>query len=271
VPEEQVLYWADIENSRVFRYRPGDGDLKTYELDIPLTALGRRASGGWVAAAKTGLYFWDPEKNATAFISDPEADTRNVRFNDGAVDSQGRFLIGSINEKELTAPDGSLFRLDADGSAHKIDSGLAVANGIAQSPDGRTLYVTDMFNSRILAYDYDVEAGVVANRRVFAQVPTEAGWPDGLIADSEGFLWSAHWAGWRITRYDPAGKIEREIRMPVANPTCFAFGGEKLDQLYITTAWFMLSEEERAAQPLAGDLFLLQPGVTGLPEPSFAG
>ena len=271
VPEEQALYWADILNDRVYRYEPAGGDLRTYDVDIPLTALGRRASGGWIAASKTGLYFWDQEANATSFISDPEAGTPDVRFNDGAVDSQGRFLVGSLNEKEFTAPVGSLFALEPGGSVRKLDTGYAVANGIAQSPDGATLYVTDMFHGAIVAYDYDPVAGTVANKRTFVQVPEEDGWPDGLIVDAEGFIWSAHWAGWRITRYDPTGRAEREVRFPVANPTCFAFGGENLDELYVTTAWFMMSEEERQQQPQAGDLFLVRPGVQGRVEPAFGG
>jgi len=271
VPEESALYWADIENSRVFRYEPSSGEMRTCEVDIPLTALGRRASGGWIAAARTGLYFWDPETNRTTFISDPEVDTPDVRFNDGAVDRNGRFLVGSINEKDLAAPDGSLFSLDAAGAVRKLDTGFAVANGIGQSPDGGTLYVTDMFHSRIVAYDYDAAAGTVDNKRTFVEVPEKAGWPDGLIVDAEGGVWSAHWGGWRITRYDPSGKVEREIRLPVANPTCFAFGGADLGDLYITTAWFMLAEEERKQQPLAGDLFRIKMDVRGLPEPAYAG
>ncbi len=271
IPEEKALYWADIINARVFRYDGATGEVKTFEVDFPITAMGRRASGGWIAAAKTGLYFWNPETNGSEFIADPEATTPNVRFNDGVVDRQGRFLIGTMNEKDFEAPDGSLFRLDADLSVHKLDTGYAVANGIDFSPDGETIYVTDMFRSRILVYNYDTAAGTVANRQTFVEVPKDAGWPDGLVVDANGFIWSAHWGGWRITRYDPSGRIEREIKLPVANPTCFAFGGDDLDELYVTTAWFLLSDEERKEQPLAGDLFRIKTDVSGLPEPEFLG
>lgn len=95
--------------------------------------------------------------------------------------------------------------------------------------------------------------------------------PDGLTVDKEGFLWNGHWGGGRITRYDPAGKIEREILLPVQNVTSCIFGGPDLDELYITTAWFLLSEEDRAKQPLAGDLFRVRPGVKGLPDPKYLG
>jgi len=187
------------------------------------------------------------------------------------VDRQGRLLVGTMNEQDEDAPDGSLYRLDTDGALHKLDTGFAVANGIGLSLDGRTLYLTDMFHHQILAYDYDVATGAVHNRRVWVHVPEDTGVPDGLIVDSEDFVWSAHWAGWRVTRYDPAGKIEREIRLPVANATCLCFGGTALDELYVTTAWSELSKKERLKQPLAGDLFRIKTNVKGVPESEFLG
>jgi sugar lactone lactonase YvrE len=271
IPEEQAVYWIDLGDSKVRRYDPADGQTREWCLDVPITALARRGRGKWILATKTGLYFWDQEENRSEFISDPEADNPDLRFNDGAIDPKGRFLIGTLNEQDLNAPDGSLYRLDPDLGITKLDTGYAVANGIGFSPDGGTLYVTDMFHGRILAYDYDVEAGDVSGRRTFVDVPAEAGLPDGLIVDAEGYVWSAHWGGWRVTRYAPDGQVEREIKLPVANVTCMAFGGRDLNVLYITTAWFMLSDEERAAQPMAGDLFRIETDVTGCLEPEFAG
>jgi len=271
IPNEGAMYWIDLEGARVHRYDPVSGDTGHWDLDVAVTALARRAGGGWVLATKSGLAFWDHETNTSEFIADPTADNPDVRLNDTAVDRQGRLLIGSANVVQFDAPDGCLYRLDADKSLHQIDEGYAVANGIAFSGDGATVYVTDMFNNRILALDYDTQAGTVSNRRTFADVPSDAGLPDGLIADTEGHLWSAHWGGSRITRYDPDGQIEREVRLPVTNITCMGFGGADLDELYITTAWFLLSDEERKAQSQAGDVFRARPGVQGLVEPQFAG
>ncbi len=271
IPDEKTLYWIDIEGTRVHRLTPETGERQTFDVDFPITALARRASGGWIAAAKTGLFFWDHQTGESKFIVDPEADNPDLRPNDGVVDRQGRFLVGTLNQKQFDAPDGSLYRLDPDGSIHKLDTGYAVANGIGLSPDGRTLYVTDMFHNRLLAYDYDTEAGTVSNRRTFVDVPSETGLPDGLIVDSEGFIWSAHWAGSRVTRYDGDGQIERQIELPVSNATCLAFGGPDLNELYVTTAWFLMEEADRKAQPMAGDLFRIKTDVTGLEEPAFAG
>lgn len=271
IPQERALYWIDIEGTRVHRLACETGGHETFAVDFPITALARRTGGGWIAAAKTGVYFWDHRTGESQFVVDPEADNPPVRFNDGAIDRQGRFLIGTLNEKDFNAPDGSLYRLDADGSIHKLDEGLAVANGIGLSGDGRRVYVTDMFHNRILAYDYDTDAGTVSNRRTFADVPAETGLPDGLIVDADDFVWSAHFAGGRITRYDADGTIERVIEMPVANVTCLAFAGEALDELYVTTAWFMMSDADRAAHPTAGDLFRIRTDVRGREEPAFAG
>ena len=271
VPDEQALYWIDLEGSRVHRYDPASGRRDHWQLDVEVTALARRAGGGWVLATKTGLAFWDAESNASEFIADPTADNAEVRFNDSAVDRQGRLLAGTANVVRFDAPEGVLYRLDPDRSLHVIDEGYAVSNGIGFSPDGGTLYVTDMFNNRIIALDYDTEAGTVSNRRTFVDVPAETGLPDGLIVDAAGFVWSAHWGGSRITRYDGDGRIEREVPLPVTNVTCMGFGGAELNELYVTTAWFMLSDEERQAQPQAGDVFRIRTDVRGLVEPEFAG
>jgi sugar lactone lactonase YvrE len=271
-PKEQALYWIDIEgDTTAHRFDPATGKHEVCKLTFPITSFGLRASGGWITAAKNGLAFWDWQSQNYEFITDPEADTPGVRFNDGVVDRQGRFWAGTLNEADLNAPDGSLYRLDSDGSAHKLDTGYATSNGMGFSPDSKTLYLVDMFHSNILAYDHDPATGAVENRRIFASVPKEDGFPDGITIDSEGFIWNAHWAGWKVTRYDPAGKIEREIRFPVQNVTRCAFGGEQLDELYVTTGWLEMSEAERKDQPWAGDLFRVKTNVKGLEEPKFIG
>jgi len=270
VPEEGALYWIDWEKS-VCRFYPENGERQVFEVGVPITALARRSSGGWIIVAQTGLHFWNPQTGELDFITEPEAESPHIRFNDSVVDRQGRLLVGTFNSEDLEAPDGSLYRLDLDGSKHKLDTGFATSNGLAVSPDGETFYLTDMRHSLIYVYDYDPATGAVSNRRPFVRVPKEAGLPDGLIVDGEGFVWSAHWGGWKVTRYDPAGKIEREIRLPVENVTCFAFGGEDLDELYITTAWYGFTDEQRKAQPMAGDLFRVKTDVRGLVEPGFAG
>jgi sugar lactone lactonase YvrE len=269
--DEQALYWADIVDPHLCRYCPDTGELEVRPIDVPVTGLGLRSSGGFVMAARNGLHLWEADGITHTFVADPEEDRPVVRFNDGLVDPQGRYWAGSLDETDLEAPDGVLYRLDPDLTLHTIETGLRWPNGIGWSPDHQTMYVVDSAAQVVYAYAFDLLGGFIADRRVFAEIPKEAGMPDGLTVDSEGGVWLGHWGGWTLTRYDPAGRIEREIRLPTQNVTSCIFGGTGLDELYITTAWYLLSDDERAQQPTAGDLFRIRPGVKGLPDPPFAG
>jgi sugar lactone lactonase YvrE len=271
IPEEELLYWVDIGSHMIFRIDVKTNQYESFKPDMPVRGLCRRSPHGWLVVTDTGLAFWDPSSNTCEFIVDPYADRQHLQFNDGAIDRQGRLLVGSYNSDQLDAPDGSLYRLDTDRTLHKLDENLVLSNGIALSPDGKTLYVSEMFANKITAYDYEIETGTAGNRRVFVAIPEDAGKPDGLTVDSQGFVWAAHWGGWRVTRYDPTGKLEREIRLPAELVTCIGFGGPNLDELYITTAWYKLSGRQRKDQPLAGDLFRIQTDITGIAEPLFDG
>jgi sugar lactone lactonase YvrE len=269
--DKKALYWADIVNPHIYKFIPETGQLQEFKLDIPVTGLGLRKNGGLILAAKNGLHLTGPKLSQLDFLIDPEKEKPNVRFNDGLVDPAGRYWAGTLNEVDFAADDGSLYRYTSDQGLMQMDQKLKGPNGMGWSPDQKTMYLTDCFAQLIYAYDYDLETGKIENRQIFAQVPPDDGMPDGLTVDSEGFVWSGHWGGWRVTRYDPEGKIEREIKLPVQNVTSCIFGGEDLGDLYITTAWYLLSESDRHEQPLAGDLFKVRPGVTGLPDPLYNG
>ena len=133
------------------------------------------------------------------------------------------------------------------------------------------MYFTDMPSRKIEAFDYDIATGTVCNRRLFADLGNEAGLADGSTVDAEGYLWNAQWGGGKIVRYSPQGAVDREIFLPVENPTCLTFGGAELDILFVTTAWFGLDEERRRKQPHAGSLFALRPGVRGFRENRYGG
>jgi sugar lactone lactonase YvrE len=271
VPEEGRLYWVDTEGAKAFSFRPSDGEFKTFELSMPATALLRRRGGGWVAVTKEGLAFWDQASGAFEPIADPVAYEPDLCFNDGAVDRSGRIVAGTMNFREHVRKDGRLFRLATDLSLTTLDSGLAVANGIGFSPKGETMYVSEQFAGRILAYDYDASAGTVSGRRVFAEVGPDDGKPDGIVVDAEGFVWNGRWGGSTIARFAPDGSLDRKYALPVETGTCLAFGGDDLGDLYITTAWYGLDAAGRAAKPRSGDLFRVRTGIKGLVEPRFAG
>jgi sugar lactone lactonase YvrE len=271
-PEEQALYWVDWGGKPSCRFEPGTGNFTTFPTSLPVTALARRASGGWIAITLNGLYTWEPKNNEyKLLVGRPEPDKPEICYNDAAVDRQGRLLVGTVNMQDPFTPDGSLFCLDPDGSLHKLDTGYATANGIGVSPDGKTVYVADQRHRQIIALDYNTLTGTTSNRRIFACLQEEDGMPDGLIVDAEGFIWSGHWAGWKLTRYAPDGKIERQIRFPVEHVISFAFGGKDLDELFVTTSSWDFGTEERKKQPCAGDLFRIKTDVKGLVEPAFAG
>lgn len=270
--EEQTLYWVDIENSRFCRLHPASGAFETVDVGVPVGVLALRERGGLVMATKAGFAFWD-RQNGLRLLVNPQAQDGHTRFNDGAVDCRGSFWAGTMCGLVETCqePEGSLYRLDPDGSLRTMETGVFVSNGIDWSPDNTLMYYTDSPTKTIFVYDFDAQSGTITNRCPFIHTPGESGVPDGLTVDSEGCLWSARWGGGKITRYDPTGRAMQELRLPVQYPTSCAFGGASLDELYITSAWTALSPEKRQQQPLAGDLFRVRTGVRGQIQRRFAG
>lgn len=259
----QRLYWVDIFKGTFQRMNLKTKRVEQFNTGSMLGCLGF-VRDGLVCGQQRGLTRWNFQAKIAAAIHGLVLPP-DVRFNDGGMDRRGRFWAGT------KAPQGQacLYRLDLDGSIHVAADGFTICNGIGWSPDNRTLYFTDSPSQVIYAYDFDLPSGTLSNRRIFAQISEPGVEPDGLTVDAEGCVWSALWDGWRVVRFDPQGKVEREVRLPVARVTACAFGGLGLDTLFITTAYAHLSAEKRAAQPLAGDLFACKPGVKGLPEPYF--
>lgn len=266
-PDQEMLYWVDIEGHCFQRFSLETGTRETIPVGQPVGCLAFRKSGGLVLAMRDGLGFWDPGKKNLEIIHSPESERPNSRFNDGRVDGRGRFWAGTLGEDSRS----SLYRLDPDRSIHIMESGISISNGIGWSPDQTLMYYTDSPTGVIYQYDFDLERGAISNPREFVCVPPEDGVPDGLAVDREGFVWSAHWDGWRVSRYDPDGVVEQVIYLPVQRPTSCAFGGTNLDLLFITSAWTGLSQAERREQPLAGDLFMMPTDVQGQRENLFLG
>jgi sugar lactone lactonase YvrE len=269
-PDARRLAWVDTEQPSLHSLEPSSGETETVASDWLVQAIGRRKSGGWIAVVRDGIALLEKSGRGT-LLCNPVAGQRHMTMNDGAVGPDRRFYAGSFNREVLEAADGCLYRVDADHSIHVIEKGLVLPNGLAFSPDGGTMYVTEMWARRITAFDFDGRSGRVSRRRTLITVPEAEGYPDGLVVDSQGFLWSGHWQGFRVTRYDPDGRRERIVEVPVPTATCMAFGGESLDTLYITTAKKGLTPEQLSRHPEAGDLYVAEPGITGRAEPAFAG
>jgi sugar lactone lactonase YvrE/DNA-binding IclR family transcriptional regulator len=267
---ERKLAFVDILAPSIILSDPADGTFQAHPMPELVGAVVPRARGGFVAAMQSGIKAVDLAGGRVATLAAPEAGKPGNRFNDGKCDRRGRFLAGTM-AIDTTPGHGSLYSLHADGRCARLDTGFHISNGLDWSPDDRTLYFTDSGAKRIFAYDYDIETGAVANRRVLAQLGEGDGVPDGLAVDAEGFLWSANWDGWSVTRYAPDGRVDRVVQLPVPRPTSCAFGGPDLATLYVTTARIRLSARQLAEAPLSGSVFAIDTGARGLPATPFAG
>ena len=268
---EQALYWVDVEGKLVQRIDSATGDIKRWTMPEVTSCIGLRQRGGLVAGTRTGFVFLDTIAGAVTPITHPEADIPGNRFNDGKVDRAGRFWAGTKNIANSPETTGSLYRLDPDLDAQRIDGGISCVNGIGWAPDNRTMYLCDTWLRRIYAYDFEPAAGLARDRRLFAQLAPEDGYPDGLTVDAEGFVWNAHYDGWRITRYAPDGRIDRVLRTPVQQVTSVIFGGADLRTLFVTSARQQRPDDELARLPHSGGVFAMRVDVPGLPEPHYAG
>jgi sugar lactone lactonase YvrE len=267
---EDALYWVDILGESVHRLKPADGSKKSWQLDFPVTSLAMREQGGFACTTRDGYAFIDLDTGSIDPIVMPEADLTGNRFNDGKVDSMGRYWAGSMDNNQ-TDTSGVLYRLDPDLSLHVVDTGYIITNGPSFSPDGRTMYHNELKKGQIFAFDLAAD-GSVGNKRLFAQFEEHAeGLPDGQTVDREGCLWQASFGGHRVTRFSPEGDILEVLEMPVPNITSCTFGGANLDTLYITTARCLINDDDLRKYPMAGSLFSYKPGVKGLPTPTFKG
>lgn len=277
---EQRLYWIDSTAAEISSCRADGSDVRRYFVPRHIGSMALCERGGAVVALANGLHFYDFETQTVKLIADPESDDPETRFNDGKVDRRGRFVAGTMaydfdrydaDRGQRSSRSGALYRLDTDGSVTRLDGGISCSNGPCWSPDNRTFYFTDTYDRQMYAYDYDIETGAVANRRVFASARDMAGTFDGATVDAEGYVWSALVFGGRILRFAPDGTLDRVVEFPVRNLTSVMFGGPDLDILFVTTMgrpMWGIPQKERDK----GGLFAITGlGAKGLPEPRFAG
>jgi sugar lactone lactonase YvrE len=261
------LVWVDILARRIHLtdVRTGDGGL--IEVPLHVGAVVPRAAGGFVAALQDG--FWVVGDGAPHWITQVAEARPGLRFNDGKCDPAGRFWAGTM-AYDRSKGAAALYRLDPDGRATLVLDGVTISNGLAWSLDGRTMYYIDTPTQRIDAFSFTPATGAISHRRAVIRIPADVGSPDGMTIDAEGGLWVALWGGGAVHRY-LEGRLDQVIKLPVSQPTSCTFGGEDLDELYVTSAWEGLSASQRQAQPLAGAVFRVRPGVRGVPAAAFVG
>jgi len=265
------LIFVDIIDRMGYILNPGSGALAKLEFPEPVSAVIPRRAGGYIATLASRVVTVSED----GAISDFTVGDTNpaVRANEARTDSRGRLWLGTMqnnigpNREDLpiTSSIGTLHRIDADGRATRLLDKIGVSNTLVWSPDDRTLYFADTRAKRIDAYDFDADAGTIANARTFAT--DGPGAPDGSAMDEEGCIWNARWGGGCLIRYRPDGTQDRLIELPVRNPTSCVFGGADLSTLYITSARVSLQQPDE----LDGAVLAIQPGVRGLPCHPFAG
>jgi sugar lactone lactonase YvrE len=281
--QEQALYWVDIPARKIVRLRLDAGERSEWVLPEQVACFAFDHRGAVLAGCETGLFAvtltedtalnlpaGEPRAVTGRKLAAPAFPFADMRFNDGRCDRQGRFWSGTMVQDMAAAnPAGALYRFDERGVlSEPVVDGLITQNGLAWSPDGTTMYLSDSHPLRrqIWAFDYDREAGEPHNRRVFADLHHYAGRPDGAAVDADGCYWICANDAGLLLRFTPQGKLDRQVAVPAAKPSMCAFGGRDLDTLFVTSIRPSVGANEHD-----GHLFALRPGVSGLPEPEYAG
>ena len=273
--EQGAWYWVDIPARAIWRLDAASGRLSTWHTTEMVASIALRESGGLVAGMESGIFGLGlgngPMAEEEKLGSPAEGLGPGMRFNDGRCDRQGRFWSGTMfMDIPASRPLGHLHRYTAQhGVSAPVVSGLLVQNGLAWSPDGRTMYLSDSHPARqlIWTFDYDTDEGVPTNQRLFVDMNRFAGRPDGAAIDSDGCYWICGNDGGCILRFTPEGKLDRRIDVPMAKPSMCTFGGDKLDTLLVTS----IAAGAPDGDEWAGGIIMLRPGVTGVAEARFRG
>lgn len=267
------LFWVCLREPALHAFDPKTGQDTAWKMPAWIGTLGLTPTGA-VVALRTGLFEFTEKDGALRFLAPAPFDPRRFTFNDGGLDPRGRLWAGPMYEP-LEPGDASsapralpFWCYGGEGTWRPGTAPVQTANTLAWSPDGRTMYHSDTPQKILWASDYDVETGTASNPRVFARTHEGVG-PDGASVDRDGFLWCALYGAGKVVRFDPQGRVEREVRMPVQYPTMPAFGGEGLGTIFVTSANHSLSPEERRQRPDEGNLFAFEAPVPGIPGPAF--
>ncbi|KEX89611.1 gluconolactonase [Pseudomonas putida] len=274
VPEENALYWVDIPAGGLQCWSAQTGHVHAWKAPQMLACIARHSDGGWVAGMESGFYHLHAHADGSldsAPLAHVDHLRPDMRLNDGRCDRQGRFWAGSmVLDMGANTAVGTLYRYGAgqQGPLQAQLNGLIVPNGLAFSPDGRTMYLSDSHPlvQQVWAFDYDIDSGTPSNRRVFIDMNQYAGRPDGAAVDAEGCYWICGNDAGLVHRFTPDGRLDRSLAVPVKKPSMCAFGGSRLDTLFVTS---IRPGDDHDEHSLAGGVFALDPSVKGLPEPHF--
>lgn len=261
------LRYVDMLAGDILTLR-GDGSVTRTHVGTVAAALRPRVGGGAVVALERSFALASRDDlcdltDLGEVWSDPK-----VRFNDGGCDPDGRFYCGSM-AYDAAPHAASLYRLTpgAQGAPQPVLDGVTVSNGLGFDASGTRAYYNDTVTGRTDVFDYDRESGL-RDRRPFVAFDEDAGLPDGLCVDADGGVWVALWGGSAVRRYTPDGALDMVVEVAASQVSACTFGGPELDTLYITTSRTGLPV---GAEPAAGAVFAVRPGVTGLATLPYAG
>lgn len=263
-PELQSVYWIDGVGAEIHRWEVTSRrhSVVKVPVDPPIGMIAATSErNAFVLSNRYGLALLNLDTLQLTHLADPEKGRADIGYNDGKVDPLGRLWAGTFDMNE-TEPRGCLWLLENSASPRLMEAGMAVVNGPAFSPDGRTVYVSDSIGRRILAFD--LEDDRPRNRRVLCEFARQDGLPDGLTVDAEGCIWCAHWDGGKVTRFSPDGQTMLAVTVPAPRVTSVAFGGPSRDILFATSARYGLSASDLEKYPTSGALFEIHTPVRGL-------
>ncbi|WP_311029381.1 SMP-30/gluconolactonase/LRE family protein [Mesorhizobium koreense] len=261
----RMLWWVDVLEPALWSFDPATNACRRHAVGARrIGSIALREQGGLVLACDSGLYAYDPDTGSRKFLVDPEPGIIGHRKNDGRADPWGNFWIGTL-EEDRYRPVGKLYRVTPDLSVTVEAEALAIPNSLAFDKDRGRIYFADTRAYTIWTAPCALSGARAGQKSIFATTAAPAR-PDGSCVDAEGCLWNAEYEGSRVVRYAPSGAILATIELPVSHPTCCCFGGVMLDRLFVTSAIEPLDESQRADEPLAGRVLVLDPGVRGRPE-----
>ncbi len=267
---QQVLYWIDIAQNKVFRFDPKNNSNLAFDVGENVGTVVVTLNGKLLLALRSGFAWLDPDTGRVTRIADPESNKPHTRFNDGKCDPRGRFWAGTMVENSQKG-DAALYCLDTDLSVTRKLTGVSCSNGLVWSRDSRRFFYIDTPTLQIQCFDYDLDRARLGQRRVVAELAPGTGAPDGMTIDVQDGLWVALFGGGKVVRMDSiTGKVDYEVGVAAPNATSCAFGGADLDELFITTARVGLDEASRRKYPLAGSLFAAKVPFKGVPARRFA-
>lgn len=265
--KEDTLCFVDIKEKKIHFFSLDSNELNTHEFQKEIGTFSFTNTNKLIVALSDGLYLYNLKTQDLEFLCNPETHLPNNRFNDGKCDKMGRFFAGTMDNFEEDIS-GSLY-MYSQKKITQVETKLSISNGLGWNKNFTKFYLTDSPKRVIYEYDYDLTNATVSNKKIFTVVKEQDGYPDGLCLDKDDNIYSAHWDGFKITKYAPDGKILATISLPVPNVSSCCFGGKNYDTLFITTAKKGLSQEELAKYPQSGAIFYKKIDTQGLPPSTF--